>query len=288
MDAPTVGVLRDVTLLVWLALLVGVVAYKWVRITRPAAAWNRSGRVDVSGFLGMDGLVVAAISVLVLGGLQSAAGGGDPPAPDTSATELNAKGMFLSIIVQLMICSALLFYLRALRNLDPVHIFGLRRHSVLRCLGSAALFMLPTFVVVMSTSAGIGEWLQSFWPDMTRQESVEAFQKSTDPLAKGMLIIAAVIVAPIVEETVFRGFIYGVLKRYTDGFLAALCTSLLFAVVHLHIGSLIPLAVLALLLCAAYELTGSLVVPMMMHGIFNASSIVIMILFPEAANANPG
>ena len=96
-----------------------------------------------------------------------------------------------------------------------------------------------------------------------------------------MLIIAAVIVAPIVEETVFRGFIYGVIKRFTDSWFAAFCSALLFAVVHFHIGSLIPLTVLALVLCAAYERTGSLVVPMMMHGLFNGTSIALMIFVPN-------
>ena len=44
MDAATLGVLHDVTLLVWVALLFGVAAYKAVRELRPAACWNWGGR----------------------------------------------------------------------------------------------------------------------------------------------------------------------------------------------------------------------------------------------------
>ncbi len=289
MDAPTVGVLRDVTLLVWLALLIGVAAYKWVRQSRPSAAWNTSGRVDASSYVSTDAIVVGAISILLLGGLQKAAPGVQVPSVEAAANELTSAGMFLSIIVQLMVCAVLLFYLRGLRNLNPVHLFGLRQLSLPQVIGRAFLYMLPAFFVVMAVSAVTTTWMQGFWPDLNAQETVEAFRSSKDPVAKTLLVIAAVVVAPIVEETVFRGFIYGVIKRFTDSFFAALCSALLFAVVHFHMGSLLPLAVLALFFCAAYERTGSLAVPMLMHGIFNGSSIALMIFFPELSDGkNPG
>ena len=286
MDAPTVGILRDVTLLVWLALLIGVAAYKWIRQTRPSAGWNTGGQVDAYPFIIPDGLVVAAISVLLLGGLQQAT----PVSADASAPppELSASNMFLSILFQLFICAVLLFYLRAVRNLNPLELFGLNRLNLRRIVSSAGIFMIPTFLLVMLTSAGITQWMEGFWPNMGSQDSVEAFRNSKDPLAKGMLVIAAVIVAPIVEETMFRGFIYGVIKRFTDSWFAALCSALLFAVVHLHVGSLVPLTVLALVFCAAYEFTGSLAVSMVMHGLFNGGSILLMILFPDMAHADAG
>ncbi|TDU62559.1 hypothetical protein EI77_04602 [Prosthecobacter fusiformis] len=284
MDAPTAGVLRDITLLVWLALLIGIAAYKWVRQTRPESGWNWSGRVDARPYLSMDAIVVAAISILLLGGLQQAVpGSADAPAAEAaeSIVELSAGSMFLNIMVQLMICAVLLFYLRGLRNLNPVEIFGLTQLRPAQIVGTALVFMLPTFFLVMGASAGINVWMQEFWPNLGQQDSVEAFRRSHDPLAKTLLVIAAVVIAPIVEETIFRGFIYGVIKRFTDSFFAALCSALLFAVVHFHMGSLIPLALLALIFCAAYERTGSLAVPMLMHGFFNGTSIALMLLFPD-------
>ena len=89
------------------------------------------------------------------------------------------------------------------------------------------------------------------------------------------------VLGPLAEETLFRGFVYGVLKRYTDAPFAALASSLMFAIIHLHVGSLLPLCVLAMLFCIAYEITGCLLVPMLLHMIFNATSIVMM-LFTEA------
>lgn len=287
MDAASLGVFRDITLLVWLALLLGVAAYKWVRQTRPAACWNWDGRVDARPFLPIDGIVVAALSILLLSGLQQAAPGTPEALAEKSSAELNAGAVFLSIMIQLIICAVLLFYLRAIRDLNPVELFGFRNQGLGSSLGVSLGFMIPTFFIVMAAAAGVHHWMQGFWPDMGSQQSVEAFRRSQDPMAKTMLVIAAAVVAPIVEETMFRGFIYGVIKRFTDRWFAAVCTALLFAVVHFHVGSMIPLTVLALLLCAAYELTGSLAVPMIMHGIFNSTSIVLMIFFPEMSDANP-
>ncbi|HAL71331.1 MAG TPA: hypothetical protein DCP71_06110 [Verrucomicrobiales bacterium] len=287
MDAPTAGVLRDITLWVWLSLLIGVAAYKWIRQTRPTACWNWEGNVDARPYLYFDAIIVAALSLMVLIGLQSA----EPTAQgsvDATANELNAVALFSSIVLQLLICAVLLFYLRAVRNLNPVELFGLQRLTFRQVATAALVFMIPTCIVVMLTSAGVTHWMQGFWPDLEQQATVEAFRNSKDPMAKAMLVIAAVVVAPIVEETVFRGFIYGVIKRFTDSYFAAVCSAVLFAIVHLHMGSVIPLAVLALIFCAAYERTGSLAVPMVMHGLFNGTSIGLMILFPEAPHANPG
>jgi uncharacterized protein len=83
-----------------------------------------------------------------------------------------------------------------------------------------------------------------------------------------------VVIAPISEEFVFRGFLYGVLKRYAGGISALFFCGLLFALIHMHIPSLVPLFVLGCVLTFAYELSGSLLVPMTMHALFNTLTLV--------------
>ncbi len=277
MDALTTAVLKDVTLLVWLALLAGAAAYKILRQLRPAACWNWGGRVNARVYVAADAVVVAALSLLLLGGLRQA-GGGASDEPELSAP-LVASGIF----VQLLAAALLLFYLGRIRGLHAAELFGVRRLSPLRAGAYALLLMLPLLLVVNGVAWAVNAWMQSFWPDLEAQDAVRAFRDSGDTAARAALVIAAVVVAPLVEELVFRGFIYGVIKRFTDAWFAALCSALLFAVVHLHVGSLFPLAVLALLLCAAYELSGSLLVPMLMHALFNLTSLALLLLFPEAA-----
>jgi uncharacterized protein len=264
MDAPTLGVLRDTALLVWIALLFGVLAYQIMRVLLPEAITS-IGRVQAGSYVSADAVLVAAISSLLLVGLRSAAAVAADAKPEVA--ELSFSGTLASIVIQLGICVGLLF--------------GLRRMNVFKAFGMGLMLLVPTLMLVNGSALGLNAWMQGFWPDLQGQETVEAFRRSDDVLAKIMLVVAAAIVAPLVEEIIFRGFIYGVLKRYTDGIFAALCSSLLFAIVHLHVGTMFPLALLALVFCAVYEYTGCLLVPMVMHGLFNATSLVVMVFFPQ-------
>lgn len=282
MDAATQGVMHDLTLLVWLALIIGVMAYRMLRVTLPGTYWNGTGRVEVGWCLPPDAMIVAAISMLLLSGLRVDETAAAPVAPAAETTPLSVNATLGSIVVQLGLALLLLVYLRNVRRLSPAKLFGLRQLSLGRLLGVVLLAVVPMLVVVNGSAFFMQEWLRGFWPDMSGQEAVEAFRKSTDPVAKGLMIIAAAVIAPLVEELFFRGFIYGVMKRYTDGLFAALCSSILFAVVHMHIGTLLPLALLALIFCALYERTGSLLVPMLLHAAFNSVSLVVMLFFPDA------
>ena len=55
-----------------------------------------------------------------------------------------------------------------------------------------------------------------------------------------------------------------------------LLTSLLFAAIHMNGPVFLPLFVLAVCLTLAYEATGSLWVPMLMHALFNGVMIGMM------------
>lgn len=277
MDAPSLGVLRDTALLVWLTLLFGVIAYQLLRTFMPDSMTS-IGRVHAANFVSGDAIIVAALSLLFLSGLQASSGGAESA---KEPMELTLNGLLGNIVVQFSICVMLLLYLRGLRGLSPAELFGIRRLRLIHVVIIAILAMIPTLILVNGSALAIHTWMEGFWPDLTGQDAAEAFRKAKDPLAKVLLIISAAIVAPLVEEIVFRGFIYGVIKRYTDGIFAALCSSLLFAAIHLHVGTLFPLAMLAMVFCAMYELTGCLLVPILMHGLFNATSLTVMLFFPD-------
>jgi membrane protease YdiL (CAAX protease family) len=274
MDQATAGVLRDVTLLVGVALLLGALAYSRLRHARPALAWNWGGQVDVRLYNVMDVVVVTATCLLLLSPLQAA----EALKESSESPRLTMEPLLVNIAFLLMLCAVLLAYLVAVRGLHPAELFGLRRLSWAKAVGVSLLLMIPVWILVATAANGMSGWLEQFWPNQMAQDTVEAFQASEDPLAKTLVAFAAVLVAPLVEETVFRGLIYGVAKRYTDGYFAALCSALLFGVVHYHVGSFVPLAMLGLAFCAAYEMSGSLLVPMFMHSLFNGANLALMLL----------
>lgn len=95
----------------------------------------------------------------------------------------------------------------------------------------------------------------------------------------GLVVIAltTVVAAPIVEETVFRGVLYRHLRdgsakygRIISCFISAILNALIFAAIHPQGIAAIPvLASLALAFSLVREWRGSLVAPMVMHGVHN-------------------
>ncbi len=85
----------------------------------------------------------------------------------------------------------------------------------------------------------------------------------------GLLLMAGV-VAPIVEEIVFRGLLFGWLRPRWGIAVAAAASALGFAAAH-GIPLLIPALFLqGVIFALVYERSGSLWPPIIMHGVFNA------------------
>ena len=89
-------------------------------------------------------------------------------------------------------------------------------------------------------------------------------------------ILLATVVAPIAEEFIFRFFLYGVIRRYLGRSIGLIVSALLFAAVHAHLPSFAPLFVLGACFTLAYEWSGSLLVSMTMHAIFNATTLLAL------------
>lgn len=272
-DSATLAVLRDLTSLTVISLCIGVVLFSVLRTLKPTGAWAPGGHVISDVFATPDLYLAVLLCALLLSGLAGDGAGTDPePLADFSM-------LLVNVVFMLSLCAALLTYLAIVKKISPAEIFGLRLLTVPAAFRKALLYIIPLYIFVAVLAAVISQWaLEGIWPANGPQETVEAFQKADGLGLKVLMGIAAVIVAPIVEETVFRGFVYGVIKRYTDGYFAAIVSALLFAIVHLHVGSLVPLFMLALGLCLAYERTGSLLVPMWMHAIFNGTSTALILL----------
>ena len=92
-----------------------------------------------------------------------------------------------------------------------------------------------------------------------------------------LIVIFAIIVAPVCEELFFRGFAYPALKQRWGIWVALTTVSAAFAVIHLHLPSLGPLFALAIGLGLSYELTGSLLAPITMHALFNAANVAVLL-----------
>jgi membrane protease YdiL (CAAX protease family) len=87
--------------------------------------------------------------------------------------------------------------------------------------------------------------------------------------ARGWILALAVVAAPLCEEFIFRGLIYGGLRRSMSAPQAMLMSAAIFAVVHPPL-SMLPVFVLGLCTAWTYERSKTLLAPMLVHATYNA------------------
>jgi uncharacterized protein len=245
----------------WLV-LGGGVYYSVVRIVKA------EGKVSVQEFKEADLIVcVAFISWIVL----NIAGGFGKPDRDVTQKEIiyNAAA-YMGIV-------AMIFIFLQYRGINPLRQFGFLRRNVFLCAGLAAGLIVAAHPLVL-----LVEWMTAaaMHGAAQPQNVVEFFMNASekaDTKAICIMLLLAGVVAPIAEETIFRGYLYGVLKRYMGGIAAGVVTAGLFAALHMNLAALPALFVLALCLTLAYEATGSLLVNIFMHGFFNLSMLLLML-----------
>ena len=112
------------------------------------------------------------------------------------------------------------------------------------------------------------------------------FQHPSGALSMALTFVSLVVLPPLAEETVFRGFVYTGIRRRFPFVLSAITTSILFAIPHLQFGEGAPLLwvaaldtfVLSLVLCYVRERTDSLWPGIFIHALKNGIAFVALFL----------
>lgn len=230
--------------------------------TRPAApqAYSR-GDVVLGSVLGLLFLLLIM------------AGGEDPePIEPTVPMMLQTGAFFLCLCF--IVVSFMVF-----RDRDPIGAFGLLKGQW-KLIPVATGWLLLALILVSAVQAGV----VSFLGEPPAEQNVVALLRRQEGSALLLMVASVTVVAPLTEEFLFRGYLYGVLKRYGGRLAAMLVTAMLFSAIHLHAAAFLPLFVLAICLTLVYEHTGTLWAPILMHALFNGVSVVFILFFPELSS----
>lgn len=223
--------------------------------------------------------VIAGVFYLLAVGNAVAAEGKEPVSMSVGIVLFSIMFLFLMAAVSVAI---------VIRRMGPVRWLGLRWKE-----WPWVLLIAPGTVVCMwvffAGLQGLGymDLMERLGVEKV-QETVELFQKGKDPAVLILMAFAAVIVAPICEEVVFRGYLYPAAKCFAGPWVAAVCTALMFSAAHGNMAALLPLFVFGLVLVALYEFTGSIWAPVAAHFLFNAATVAVQMLvrvygLPETA-----
>ncbi len=168
---------------------------------------------------------------------------------------------------------AIITFLATLLQFRGFSVFSLGGFSRLgfgRIVSTAAVLLFAAYPLLFVADQ-ISHWVLG--AGSSRQQIVEMFTGSETLQQRVLIIVLAIAIAPMTEEFIFRFFLYGVCKRYLGRNVGLVLNALLFAAVHVHLPSFLPLFVLGTCLTLAYEWSGSILVSMTMHALFNFLSL---------------
>ena len=250
-----------------LLLVVGLYIYaSLIRQIRGRRSTSTNG--STTGFGLPEAVLAAGLAFLLLLGVLASV--------SKPSVQFNGRVLVENLFFTLGIVLIVVAFLR-LRGFDLNLLGGFSQTSFLRVLSTGTILMLAAYPLIALADAITQRLLGS---GSSKQSIVELFNGSRTIEQRIIIIIFAVAVAPAAEEFLFRFFLYGVLKRFFGRFFGLTANALLFAAVHTHLPSFAPLFVLGSCFTIAYEWSGSILVSMTMHALFNSVSLTLL-AFPE-------
>jgi membrane protease YdiL (CAAX protease family) len=177
-------------------------------------------------------------------------------------------GVFILLLQQKQLFS--LFW-----NIRPSHILDYIRSATKSYL---TLFLPFCFL----TAANAWVFTSLNYPQV-HQPAVEILMSSADWRTTLYFLSLACILAPLWEEITFRGFLYPFLKSKLGLPAAVILSALLFAALHVHLPSFVPLTFLGIILALLYERKGSLAYCIMLHSIFNLCTCTVLLFLKHSS-----
>ena len=144
-----------------------------------------------------------------------------------------------------------------------------------------ALFALQALAAAAASLLcnAVGGWI---FPDFFAGFAAEETVRMT---ASDLIVsfLSLCVFTPLVEEFVFRGVIFGSLRRYGFGY-AAVASALLFGLAHGSPAQLAYALASGLVFAAVYEVSGSVRTGILLHALNNTVSFVFTALLPQFAS----
>lgn len=118
--------------------------------------------------------------------------------------------------------------------------------------------------------------LTSFIGNSWENSKTEAMQQNVTFFTVLIAFISAAVISPIYEEIFYRGFLYRWLRTRMGLKGALLLSSLIFTIIHIPTYNVMPVNFFSgILFALAYERTGSIWPPVLIHGLTNGFMVLL-------------
>jgi uncharacterized protein len=144
--------------------------------------------------------------------------------------------------------------------------------------------LLAAFVgsLVMALVANGGaSLLQGLLHSSQDQQAVMMLRSLHDPRLLAAFAIFACVLAPLMEETIFRVFLFNATRRYWGFWAGAIVSGICFGLAHGDPIAALPLALGGVVLAFVYYRTNNAFASMITHGLFNSYTILALVVAPQ-------
>lgn len=213
--------------------------------------------------------VIAGVGALMVA-IATDKSGRDPTAIAQDLTAFALPMIWGLVIAEIILLLLLWLYLR---KGDRMSAIALDRWSALPP-GRTLL------IAVALIGAGLAfNWAYSAYvvPDIKVQEELrKLFAAIPDTLPNHiMLFVAVAIIAPLLEELLFRGLLQKSLSHKMPIWAAIAISALVFGAMHMDFYAMPPLVMMGAIFGVIYHLTGSLRVTILLHMVNNAAALAL-------------
>lgn len=143
---------------------------------------------------------------------------------------------------------------------------GWRRVSILKTLKYVGILFLIFFALITVVISLVAVLVPGF---DANQPQTSDYDGATTAQARSLAFLALVILPPVLEETVFRGFLFSAVAKKWGTVGGAIVSSLLFALAHGQANVGVYTFILGLILCFLYRRLGSIVPGIALHMLNN-------------------
>ena len=147
---------------------------------------------------------------------------------------------------------------------------------------SGAATFLVALPVLHATANAWQFFLQLCGLPVDHQDLIGMFAHADSPWLLAIMIVLAVVIAPLTEELVFRAGLFRYFRTRLPRAAALVVPAVFFASLHVNwstlqgLASLAPLVVLAIAFSLAYERTGQIGTAVVAHALFNLNTVILI------------
>lgn len=156
--------------------------------------------------------------------------------------------------------------------------FGINASLALADAGWGVMMLVGFMPVILSVNVAVQLAMQWWGIEPQIQDVTQIISSASGWGMRMYFILLAVVVAPVVEEMLFRGVLLPALANVVGVRPALVAVGILFSVVH---GFYMPAGLIFFMLSLGFSLAyihrGSLLTPIVMHAIFNGMTMIVLI-----------